>query len=144
MRKLNRHGQKKASRFKHTCLRRGFYFNFVSHILRYIKQEKLESFNFNIPLIKLLCVMNKEDKAFEILKNEPEIFENSNKVLFILMNKLAEEKRYDDVIRTFNEFSEKKENPNAGVGSLYLILSVLSRALLEKVGFSNKNKKKLK
>lgn len=98
-------------------------------IERYNKQEKLEAFSFNVPLIKLLTVLNKTDIALDILNKSPEIFGDSLKVFLYLINKLVEEQKYDEAIDVF----KKKSNVFFSArGRHNEILNLVSHALLEK------------
>jgi hypothetical protein len=81
--------------------------------------------------------MNKTDTALDLFMNNSEIFGESYKVFLILMNKLLEEKRYDDVIRVFNKNAERlyklKSEEKGSAGQAF---SLVSLALYEKVGIT--------
>lgn len=81
--------------------------------------------------------MNKTDKALELFMTQREILGVSPKAIFILMNKLVEEKRFDDTIKVFDQISEIFFNP-AERNFKFEITNLYSHALFEKVKISDK------
>lgn len=110
----------------------------IDGIKKYKTQDSLTvfSFNFEVPLMKLLYSKEKTDKALELyLKGDNTLSTSdfSSKVELMLMNKLLLEKRYDDSIKVFKkiEASVTKEK----MVKLKNIASLTGQALLEKNDF---------
>jgi tetratricopeptide (TPR) repeat protein len=98
-------------------------------IERYNSQEKLETYSFNIPMIKLLTSLNKTDIALDILNKSPGVFGDSFKVMLHLINKLVEEQKYDEAIDVFKRRADVFFTKNVRANE---ILNLVSHALLEK------------
>ncbi len=78
--------------------------------------------------------MNKTDKALELFMTQREIFVFSAKAIFMLMNKLVEEKRFDDTIKVFDQISEKFFEKKSKIE----IVNLYSYALFKTVKISDK------
>ncbi|CAF0926849.1 unnamed protein product, partial [Didymodactylos carnosus] len=65
-------------------------------------KQSFSDYSFGSPVMRLLYIHNKTDKAIQLYmdKNLDEIFKDSASAL-VLMNKLVEEKRFEDCIRVF-------------------------------------------
>lgn len=73
-------------------------------INKYQIQEEEVLFRFEAPFMRLLYALDKTDKALELfLKEEKTVLNQSAKACVLLMNKLYEEKRYDDIVKVFNK-----------------------------------------
>jgi len=101
----------------------------------------LFSFNFDGPLMRLLYSLNKTDKALSLyLKDNSNFFNKSFKVTAMLMNKLIEEKRFDEALKVgdsyFKHHKSVKQSAAADSKEAQLnlgnILRLYSEALLGK------------
>lgn len=108
----------------------------IDTIIKAVKKHQSQaslsifSFNFDVPLMRLLYSLNKTDKALELFLQE-DFFKKSYKVTTMLMNKLLEEKRVDDTIKVGTQFiANAKANKKFEVGLDNMKL--LAEALLEK------------
>lgn len=109
----------------------------VSAIRKYQTQEStaIFGFNFETPLIRLLYSLNKTDRALAIfLEENDSVFQKFYTAGAILMNKLLEEKRYDDVIKILNKIinkfrNDKKSDPSSRLRTMD-ISNLVTEALL--------------
>ena len=95
----------------------------INAIKKYQAQEALAIFNFKFeaPLMRLLYVLNKTDKALELYLADKGVMNDSNTVATLLANKLLEEKRYDDVIKVYNKAAKTiKTTESNKISELYL------------------------
>ncbi|CAF0726178.1 unnamed protein product [Rotaria sp. Silwood1] len=76
---------------------------------------KFSDYHFGSPIMRLLYIQNKTDLALELYMNEDlkNIFNDSASAL-VLMNKLIEEKRYDDAIKVFEHGSKRGFSTTSG------------------------------
>ncbi len=116
----------------------------VEAVKKYEVQSTDEAFNFSFGtlLMRLAYTINQTDKMLELfLSEKPSKAFTETKLGQILMNKLFEEKRYEDCIKVFNRMVK-----NAGNGQMQLkdgstrhaftfnhAIQILAEALLEKV-----------
>lgn len=100
----------------------------VNAIRKYQKQESaaIFGFNFETPLIRLLYSLNKTDRALELFLDENDsVLQKFYTAGTILMNKLLEEKRYEDTIKVLNRMlrkfrHDKKSDPNSRLRTMDL------------------------
>ncbi|UJR25717.1 hypothetical protein I4U23_007068 [Adineta vaga] len=76
---------------------------------------KFTDYHFGSPIMRLLYTQNKTDLALQLYMDESlkDIFNDSASAL-VLMNKLIEEKRYDDAIQVFEHGSKRGFNTISG------------------------------
>ncbi|CAF1328220.1 unnamed protein product [Rotaria magnacalcarata] len=69
---------------------------------------KFSDYHFGSPIMRLLYIQNKTNLALELYMNETlkNVFNDSASAL-VLMNKLIEEKRYDDAVKVFDFGSQR-------------------------------------
>ncbi|RNA26624.1 pentatricopeptide repeat-containing mitochondrial-like [Brachionus plicatilis] len=109
----------------------------VNAIRKYQKQEStaIFGFNFETPLIRLLYSLNKTDRALALFLDENDsVLKRFYTAGTILMNKLLEEKRYEDSIKVVNKMinkfkQDKKSDPNSRLRTMD-ITNLATEALL--------------
>ncbi|CAF0894658.1 unnamed protein product [Rotaria sordida] len=76
---------------------------------------KFSDYHFGSPIMRLLYIQNKTDLALQLYMDESlkDIFNDSASAL-VLMNKLIEEKRYDDVVKVFEYGSKRGFSTTSG------------------------------
>ena len=85
--------------------------------------------------MKLLYSLNKTDVALDLfMKDAPELA-GSKKTALTLMNKLATEKRYDDVLKVYAKIFEKKVPEDLASLNTVLgqIINLVAESLYQKV-----------
>lgn len=100
----------------------------VNAIRKYQKQESaaIFGFNFETPLIRLLYSLNQTDRALSLILDENDsVLQKFYTAGTILMNKLLEEKRYEDTIKVLNRIiskfrQDKKADPNSRLRTMDL------------------------
>jgi hypothetical protein len=76
---------------------------------------KLNDYHFGSPVMRLLYLQNKTDLALQLYMDEnfKNVFNDSASAL-VLMNKLIEEKRYDDVMKVFEYGTQRGFSTSSG------------------------------
>jgi len=79
---------------------------FIQVFRKYVTDTNtLNNYHFGPPLMRLLYLMNKSDLSIELLNDESlKNFLRDNTSLLIVLNRLVEEKRYDDAYTLFKSF----------------------------------------
>lgn len=109
----------------------------VEAIKKYRSQSSLSlfSFNFDSPLMRLLYTLNKTDQAVNLYMNE-EFFNKSQNVTIMLLNKLVEEKKFEEVLKVFNKYLQNLANAKQDPTNKNLVnresIRLITEALLEK------------
>ncbi|CAF1149546.1 unnamed protein product [Adineta ricciae] len=78
-------------------------------------KTKFSDYHFGSPVMRLLYTQNKTDLALQLYLDESlkNVFNDSASAL-VLMNKLIEDKRYDDAIKVFEYGSQRGFNTSSG------------------------------
>jgi hypothetical protein len=131
--------------------------DFVIREIRKYAKNSDSSFNFEVPLMKLFYVTNKTDLALEffmsevtffllfkviayfyrkyLLKKKEHKYFQTGKVAVILMNKLYEEKRYEDIVRVFDKLQllSTKTKVEGSVVNIEHILDAFVELVIKKI-----------
>lgn len=105
----------------------------VAAFKKYSSQDSVAIFNFNFDaiLMRVLYSLKKTDIALELYLNE-EKFCKSVKVANMLMNKLLEESRYDDVVKVFDKLSKRYQAEKDTFKNVFISFNLVTEALLLK------------
>jgi len=80
-----------------------------------LNKLKFTDYHFGSPIMRMLYIQNKPDLAMKIFMDEnfKDIFRDSGSAL-ILLNKLVEDKRYDDAVKIFEYGIQRGFNTTSG------------------------------
>lgn len=112
----------------------------VDAVKKYTEQDDTQVFDFNFgpPLLRCAYVLNETDKMLELfMDDDKNIFKSNMSICSqIVMNKLFEAKRYDDVVKVFLKNFERSlefaKSNNKEVMFPYVSFQQVIEALLEK------------
>lgn len=106
----------------------------INVIKKYNTQKNEDGFDFlfALPLLKLMYVLNQTDKALEIYLSEDNLFQFQYRVTVLLINKLLEEKRYNDVVRVYDHFNRNLKKQPPEKSNYFELYGLITEALYEK------------